>query len=122
MTPLTLFTDDAEPQPVEPEPFERGRRGSERASRRWTAEQVDAVDAAIENCARRLTEFTADDVWAALGDEFPVTKGLTARLVVARNAGLIAGTDQLRKTHRGGVHDKGQRLSVWRSLITRGEP
>lgn len=101
-----------------PTPFDRGMAGSARASRRWTLEELDAVDRAIEQVARRLELFTSDDVWAELGAEFPVTKGLASRLNRARRLGTITNTGETRIARRGGDHDKGQRLSLWRSLAS----
>lgn len=117
--PATLADRTSEPD-APPTPFERGMAGSERAARRWTPEQAARVDAAIEAVARRLPEFTSDDVWAELGDGFPVTKGMASRLTAAKNRGVIAATGEVRTARRGGDHDHGQRLSLWRSRIHEG--
>jgi len=98
-------------------PFDRGMAGSARAARRWTAEENDLVDVAIEAVARRLPLFTADEVWRELGDGFPVTKGLASRLTSARHRGLCENTGETRIARRGGDHDHAQRLSLWRSLL-----
>jgi hypothetical protein len=117
---VTLFDD---PTIVEPTPFDRGMAASERAARaRWTPEQLDQVNAAIEAAARRHPSFTSDDVWAELGDGFPVTKGLASLLTAAKRRGVIASTGEVRMSSRGGDHDHGQRLVVWRSLIHEGDP
>lgn len=114
---MTLF--DTSPTP-EPAPFDRGMAGSTRAARRWTPDETQRVDAAIENVARRVDLFTSDDVWLELGDGFPVTKGMASRLIAAKNRDVIASTGEVRTARRGGNHDHGQRLSLWRSLIHEG--
>jgi hypothetical protein len=91
----------------------------------WTPAHRAAVDAAILNVARRNRLFTADDVWAALGAGFPVTKGLAARLSLAASAGAIRSTGSVVKTQRpiprvGRGHNHGQRLTVWRSHVYQG--
>lgn len=114
MEQLTFFggpvTNTLEPEAG----FERGMVMSQRAAdRRWTPEQQDQVDAAIEQLASRGGKFTSEDVWLLLGDEFPVTKGMAARLLVHARRGLIRNTGELAHAGRGGAHDHGQRLSVW---------
>lgn len=106
--------------------WDRAIEGSLRAQARWTPEEVAAVDAAIATVAARaramhtdfngLEDFTADDVWAELGPGFTVTKGLTGRLMAAKHAGLIVNTGRTIIANRGGEHDHGQRLTVWRAL------
>lgn len=93
--------------------------GSERAARKWDEGERAQVDAAIEGVARATAEFTADDVWAALPEGFPVTKGLTPRLLAAKNRGLMRSTGETVIADRGGRHDHSQRLSVWGSLVYR---
>lgn len=105
--------------PATETPFDRGMEGSEQAALRWTLDQVLAVDKAIRVVAERKQSFTADDVWAELGDEFPVTKGLSGRLKAAKNRGVLASTGDTAIASRGGSHDHGQRLAVWRSLVFR---
>lgn len=101
-----------------PAGFEAGMEASQRsADAKWTLEEQMLVDDAIRMCAYFLPEFTADDVWARLRPlGVPVTKGLAARLNVAARSGLIEATDRTRKSSRGGAHDHGQRLTIWRSL------
>lgn len=106
--------------PDPPTPFDRGMAGSARAARRWTDDEQRAVDAAIEAVARTHEQFTSDDVWRHLGDGFLVTKGMASRLKAAKNRRVIASTGETRIAARGGDHDKGQRLSLWRSLIHEG--
>jgi hypothetical protein len=60
--------------------------------------------------------FTADDIWIRLGDDFPVTKGMAARLIAASRRGLIENTGETRFSTRGGAHCHNQRLTLWRSL------
>lgn len=113
--PHTSRTIPKVPDP--PSPFERGMDGSRRAARKWTEDEAKKVDAAIAAVAGRLPTFTADAVWAELGDGFPVTKGLASRLTAAKNRGLIENTGTVAPARRGGDHDHAQRLSVWRSLL-----
>lgn len=103
------------------DPFEIGmERSQEAADAGWTPIEIIQVDRTICAIADRMDNFTADDVWEALGPDFPVTKGLAARLVSAQRRGLIASTDRTRKSTRGGAHDHGQRLTVWTSLTKKG--
>jgi hypothetical protein len=97
-------------------PEDRALEGSMRAGLKWTPEQVAAVDAAIAGCVTFLPFWTADDIWQRLPKDFPVTKGLAARLNAAAKRGLCQATDRTRKSSRGGDHDHGQRLTIWRSL------
>ena len=83
------------------------------AEAKWSPYQQRQVDAAIKAVATRLGVFNADDIWAELGNDFPVTKGLAARLNVAVRAGLIRNTGALAFAGRGGAHDHAQRLTVW---------
>lgn len=93
----------------------RALEGTTLAARKWTAEQIAAVDEAIRLCVKFCPTFTADDIWARLPKTFPVTKGLAGRLKAASTAGLCHATNETRKSSRGGEHDHGQRLVVWRS-------
>jgi hypothetical protein len=102
--------------PDGPNRLSEGLAHAERAAGQWTPAEVLLVDKAIRACAYFLPEFTADDVWRRLPAEFPVTKGLAARLSAASRAGVIEATDRVRKSARGGAHDHGQRLTIWRSL------
>ena len=83
------------------------------ANVKWTPDQQRAVDAAIAVVARAKGRFTADDVWAQLGADFPVTKGLAGRLNAAVRRGLIRNTGEVAHAKRGGAHDHAQRLTVW---------
>lgn len=80
---------------------------------KWTADQQKRVDAAIVTVAHRQRYFTADDIWAELGAEFPVTKGLAGRLNAAVRRKIICNTGQISHANRGGAHDHAQRLTVW---------
>jgi hypothetical protein len=86
------------------------------ATAKWTLQQQDQVDTAIRKMARMMPEFTADQVWYELGASFPVTKGMTARLLVAQRAGVIKNSGLTTFAERGGVHDHAQRLTVWQSV------
>jgi hypothetical protein len=83
------------------------------ADAKWTPAQQRQVDAAIDACAREIGYFTADDVWAKLGQHFPVTKGLAGRLNAAVRRRTIVNTGAVRHANRGGQHDHAQRLTVW---------
>lgn len=107
---LDLFIEEA------PTPFEKGMAMSALSARKWTDEQVKQVDQAILDCRKFLAEFTADDIWARLPKDFPVTKGLAARLNSASKRGLIMASDRTRKSTRTDEHGHGQRLTVWWSL------
>lgn len=111
--PLSMGEEEV----AEVDPFDQALDGSERAAGRWTKTERDLVDQAIRAVATMLDEFTADDVWTELAGRVPVTKGLTARLMVARRAGLIAQTGRFTVAQRGGDHDHAQRLTVWRSTV-----
>jgi hypothetical protein len=110
---LALFTI---PPPAPDGALERGLEGSELAARKWTPLEAIQVSLAIRRCVAELEEFTADDVWAALPDGFPVTKGLAGRLMAARYEGRIVGTGRVAISQREGEHGHGQRLAVWRSV------
>lgn len=118
------------------EPFERGMEGSARAAAKWTDEEVAQVDAAIAAVARRRraeadeladvigTEhaiiegtFTTADVWAELGEGFPVTKGIAGRMTSAKGAGIIESTGRTTYPPDDAPGpNNGQRLTVWRAL------
>jgi hypothetical protein len=116
----TLFDDDIQEAldrhpSIRREADVRALVGTTLAARKWSAEQIAAVDQAIELCVKFCPTFTADDIWARLPKDFPVTKGLAGRLKAASTRGICHATDQTRKSTRGGEHDHGQRLVVWRS-------
>jgi hypothetical protein len=114
MEQLTFFAGPVTNTVASPKGFERGMAASQKAAdRRWTDEQQDQVDAAILEVASRAGRFTSEDVWKLLGDEFPVTKGMAARLLSHSRRGVIRNTGELSHASRGGAHDHGQRLTVW---------
>ena len=86
------------------------------ANAKWTPDQQLQVDKAIVKMARMKPTFTADDVWYELGVSFPVTKGMTARLLVAQRRNVIKNTGTTTFARRGGQHDHAQRLTIWQSL------
>lgn len=97
--------------------FDRGMTASQAAAdSKWSPVQIALVDKAIADTARMTPAFTADDVWIRLGDDFPVTKGMAARLTAAVRRGLIENTGETRFSNRGGAHCHNQRLTLWRSL------
>lgn len=104
-----------------PEGFAAGMAGSAAAAGRWDEWQLSAVDRAIIRAAASLGRFTADDVWAELPADFPVTKGLGARLVAAANRGVIVRTVDTVTSRRDGRHGHGQRLAVWQRVHAHAE-
>lgn len=110
--------DPNHPAYVRPDPYARAIAESQRsADARWTPAQQVQVDAAIRTAATRFELFTADQVWQLLPADFPITKGLAARLNCAARAGVIRNSGQTAIANRGGKHDHAQRLTVWASLI-----
>jgi hypothetical protein len=104
--------------PPPAEPFARGIDASEMvAETRWTMFERWQVDRAIEKVASMRERFTTDAVWHVLGPDFPVTKGMTGRLMAAKGQGMIVPTGEVVFSQRTGEHGHGQRLSVWRSLV-----
>jgi hypothetical protein len=111
------YADYRETYPTRVTGFELGMQESTKAAvNKWTPQQIATVDTAIQLCRRDLEIFTADDIYVRLPEGFPVTKGLASRLNVAARRGEILATDRTRKSTRGGDHDHGQRLTIWRSL------
>ena len=116
--------DDDELRPKPPRPaddgplfgFDAGVVASERAARKWSGFEKEQVRQVIHATCRDRMTFTAAHIWTALGESFPVTKGLTALLVEASRAGWCVATNKTVRCERGGPHDHGQRLTVWRSL------
>jgi hypothetical protein len=100
-----------------PAGFAKGLQESERASRRWDDREKQLVMDAIIAVAKREDEFTSDAIWAELAARVPVTKGLTAMLMLADRRGIVMSTGKTEKSARGGEHDHGQRLTIWCSLI-----
>lgn len=88
------------------------------ADTRWNEQEQARVDRAIARCAWALPDFTADDVWAELADAVPVTKGLSARLMVAARRGVIEATGTVRPSTRTtrDPRDAGRALKVWRGV------
>jgi len=94
--------------------FARALIGSQSAANaKWSPLQQKAVDAAIERVAKKHPEFTADHIWLELGEGFPTSKGMAARLTAAANRKIIEQTGALAHSTRPGNHN--QRLSIWRS-------
>ena len=96
--------------------FARALIGSQTSSNaKWSPLQQKAVDAAIERVAKKHPEFTADHIWLELGEGFPTSKGMAARLTAAANRKIIEQTGALGHSTRPGNHN--QRLSIWRSTL-----
>ena len=100
----------------EPTPFERGMEASAKAARKWTDEQIALVDRAIKRVAYFRLYWTVDQVWEQLPDDFPVNKGIGARLNKATRAGMIRPTDRTQISKRTTEHGHGQRLTVWETI------
>lgn len=95
-----------------------GKEGSERAADSWTPAQQLTVESVITEVATRQSEFTTDDLWAALGTMVPKTAGMAAMLRRATSKGLIEATDRYAdSTRERADHDQGRRLRVWRSRM-----
>jgi hypothetical protein len=86
------------------------------ANAKWTPQQQLQVDQAIRKMARMMPRFTADQVWYELHDALPISKGMTARLMVAERRGVIKNSGEITWAERGGKHDHAQRLTIWQSL------
>lgn len=118
----TLFDEEPTPEIPRTAPppirsgFDYGIERSADSAQKWTKEQIELVDYTIILVARRENEFTADDVWRQLPPGFPVTKGMASRLMVAARRGRIVQTGEYAKSSRGGAHDHGQRLTVWKRV------
>lgn len=99
---------------------ERGQEGTARAARRWTPEESARVERAIADVAARTADtFTTADVWAELGEGFPVTKGIAAKMGAAVRAGIIVNTGRTKfHDHPRHAHAHGQRLALWRATAT----
>lgn len=96
---------------------QRGLEGMSRAAHRWTLAEAAQVDAAIRTVAARGEELTTADVWAELGEGFPVTKGIAAKMLAAQRAGVIVNTGRTRfNDHPRHDHAHGQRLALWRPV------
>jgi hypothetical protein len=95
-----------------------GVEGAELAAGRWSeVERVLVLDA-IRKLAEERESFTADDVWAELGDTVPMTSGLAAMFRRAVGQGIIEPTERYADSSRTGRadNDSGRRLRVWRGL------
>lgn len=97
--------------------FAAGVAGSALAATKWDEDQAAAVDRAILRAALTYPAgFTADDVWAELPANFPVTKGLASRLMAQARRGAIVRTLRTVTSKREGTHGRGQRLAVWQRV------
>ena len=94
--------------------------GSAKAARKWTDEQIAQVDRAIRRAAYFMPRWTVDDVWEQLPADFPVNKGIGARLNKAARAGMIRATDRTKISTRTNEHGHGQRLTVWETIESPG--
>jgi hypothetical protein len=98
---------------------ETGLEGAERAAGSWSPAQRLVVESVISEVAEQQTEFTTDDIWAALPPGIPKTKGLAGMLIAASKKKLITATDRYadsRRTDRAD-HDHGRRLRIWRRAL-----
>lgn len=78
----------------------------------WSPAERALVLTAVTDLAARRAEFTADDVWAVLGDSVPRRNALGAVLSGLARQGRIARTDRKVDVTRAGLH---YQLTVWRS-------
>jgi hypothetical protein len=86
------------------------------ANAKWTPQQQLQVDQAIrQNGAHDATLYSRPSL-VRTRRTFPVTKGMTARLLVAQRNGVIKNTGEITFAERGGEHDHAQRLTIWQSL------
>jgi hypothetical protein len=95
-------------------------RSASKASPEWNEAAMDALD----ECARTMPDFTADDFWllfipmiARRGIE-PANKSAAGKIFRrAASESLISRTDYTRTSQRGSTHCRP--LPVWRSLVYR---
>jgi hypothetical protein len=87
-------------------------------NRELDAAWLDAALVVVEGLARKIDEFTTDEVWERL--EHPPREGrlLGALMHAAKRAGLIDPTDRHRPSRRPNVNRRPVR--VWRSLVNDG--
>lgn len=91
-------------------------RGSERATRRWSAEEKARIVETIIALAQAQPEIIADDIWAACPDVQP-GPGIHAVLTGAVREGLLAKGGFAESRRDRADHDHGRRLRVWKSLV-----
>jgi hypothetical protein len=102
------------PESEPPPPFEVGMAASEAAAdHKWTPIEAHMVASVIALLAQGRRPFTADDIWAELPADFPVTKGLASALNAQVRAGIIVSTGRTITSKRKGEHGHAQRLTVW---------
>lgn len=111
----TLFDDNLQPTP-EAVTDEAIARADEHAHETWRLAALKAV----VMCAERMERFTADDVHAMLERCAPDvathdTRALGAIMRIAKIEGVIAATDEYRRSERLVAH-RGPK-QVWRSLV-----
>ena len=79
-----------------------------------------AAAAGVKYLSKRMEFFTADDVWAYLGDfnanYSPERRAISAAFSWGRKEKLIEPTDQSRKSVRKLINH-GRYIKVWRSLV-----
>ena len=76
------------------------------------AEMLEAIKAV----SKEKVAFTADDIWIQLGgvgDDRDNGSGLGPVVRDARNAGIIVGTGEFRRSERPAMH--GKPIPVWRA-------
>lgn len=110
---------DAPAPPLSRDPREDGHRAAERAGRAADPEWMTAAAQAVETVARRLPEFTTDDVWAELSKttaETPEGRAMGAVMRAAqKNRVAVPIKDRYKPSIRPDCH--GRPVRVWRSLM-----
>jgi hypothetical protein len=108
--PLWTETDQAAAEKAREEAIQRAH---EHADRKWR----ETAYAAILTVARRLSKFTADDVWAELKGSSPKTHNASALgplFRIAAGKGICRKTGEQRPTVQVQRH---RDLTVWESCI-----
>ena len=86
-------------------------RARDHAPTDWYERALQAVQA----LARRLYEFTTDEVWAEVKEHPPEPRALGAVMEEARRNGWITRTDRTRKSVRRDCH--GRPVRLWQSRL-----
>jgi hypothetical protein len=73
------------------------------------------AEAALSDCAAKLDEFTADDVWLRITAAPREPRALGAVMRYAHKMAIIAPTETWRTTSRASSHARP--LRVWKSLM-----
>ena len=103
----------------ESEGMKRAREGAARADEHAADKWKALADLAIMQCARRLPEFTSDEVWMVLDgygiERPPEGRAMGHRMTAAAKAGTISKTDRVQPTKQVKSHHSPK--NIWRSNI-----